>query len=57
MDRTANRKCTGVIELERNGVAHRLLAGVKFHIGLIDINMVRNPIVIFDLHRRAQSDP
>jgi len=57
MDRTANRKGTGVIELESDSVAHRLLAGVKFHIGLIDVNMVRNAIVIFDLHRRAQSYP
>jgi hypothetical protein len=57
MDRTTNRKGTGVIELERDSVAHRLFARVKFHIRLIDINMVRNPIVIFDLYRGAQSYP
>jgi hypothetical protein len=56
MNGAAHGECARVIELKCNRIANRLLARVKFHIGLIDINMMCDAIVIFDAHRSALSD-
>jgi hypothetical protein len=56
MDRATNREPSLVIEVKSNLVADGLLARVEFHVGLININMMRDPIVVQDLNRRTRCD-
>lgn len=56
MDRATNGEPPFVIEVKSDLVADGLLSRVEFHIRLININMMRHPIVIQDFNRCAGRD-
>ena len=56
VDRATRRETAFVIEPQRDLLADGLLARVELHVGLIDINMMSDAIVIPDAHPRAWHD-
>ena len=56
MDRATDDEAAFAIELKRDRIADGLLAGVEFHLRLIDINMMRDAVVILNSHHGARRD-